>query len=816
MKRVVTLLMLIMVMGFMSLQSLSARVSAATVMGFTYEIEGGEAVIKKYDGIAKNLTIPDQLGGCDVTKIENNAFDSNTSIVTMTIGKGIKEIGSTAFWYCANVEEFIVNKENPTFSSVQGVMMNKQGTTLLHYPAGKKSEYNIPSLVQSIAASAFFRCEELTRITIPKSVTDISEEAIFKCTKLRQIIADPNNSHYSSKEGVLYDKRFEKVIFCPTDGQGKYLMPDTVNKIGKYAFFANYNLNSIAVDAKNKSFSSRDGVLYSKDNTVLVQCPIGRQGRFIVAKNTTKIDPSAFAYCFNLSEIVLPEGLIGIGEFAFGACQALQKINLPKSITEIGKEAFMYCYKLSAISVPDRVKAIQESTFYQCQSLATVNLGKGITAIGRYAFGECSSLKTLKLSPQIEEIGVAAFSKCVALKDIEFPKNVKEIGEAAFQFCDGLTRVTWPTNVTEIEKGMFFQCKNLAQVKISNQVTDIGDYAFSSCKKLTEFNWSKNLKSIGFAAFELCKITSVQLPDTLTSIDDYAFFSCNQLNQIFIPKNVSTIGNGAFDADIARIDVDVQNKWFASQDGALYDIFKTILIQYPRAKKGRCFIPATVTKIADNALETPWGITEFVVDPKNQYFSAEDGILYDKQQKTLVKYPTSDYGDREFYVPQGVERIEKGAFSVSNSRRLGEIHFPDSLKEMGEGAIIGFNMVTVYFHGDAPHVENNTLIKYSDYVMIYYLEGKKGFTPLWCYFSPRIFTESPGPYTTPKNGEISATQQPDKAGQAATDHPPIVLYVILGAVIVITMLVWLLHRRKTQNTIFQPKDRNPSNDEGIG
>jgi hypothetical protein len=170
-----------------------------------FEVVNG--VLIAYHGIGGNVVIPDNLG---ITAIGDRVFESNSSLTAITIPNGITSIGIYAFRntnitsvtipnsvtsidlnspfdYCLNLTEIIVNVWNPQYSSDNGVLYNKNKTTLITYPAGKQGTFTIPNSVTNTTHEAFRGSHGLTSVTIPSSVTSIGGQAFHECISLTSV-----------------------------------------------------------------------------------------------------------------------------------------------------------------------------------------------------------------------------------------------------------------------------------------------------------------------------------------------------------------------------------------------------------------------------------------------------------------------------------------------------------------------------------------------------------------------------------------------------------------------------------------------------
>jgi hypothetical protein len=263
----------------------------------------------------------------------------------------VTTIECLAFSDCTALTSFLVEENNPVYSSLDGVLFNKDKTELIFCPQGKPGEYIIPNSVTSIGDWAFLCCSALTTIAIPNSVTTIGEDAFSGCSSLTSILVEENNLVYSSLDGVLFNKDKTELILCLKGKAGEYIIPNSVTSIGDRAFSGCSTLTSILVEENNPFYSLLDGVLFNKDKTELILCPKGKSGEYIIPNSVKTIGNRAFYRCDSLTSIIIPNSVTSIGGMAFFKCSSLTSITIPNSVASIGNMAFDTCYGLKKVIV---------------------------------------------------------------------------------------------------------------------------------------------------------------------------------------------------------------------------------------------------------------------------------------------------------------------------------------------------------------------------------------------------------------------------------------------------------------------------------
>ncbi len=140
---------------------------------------------------------------------------------------------------------------------------------------------------------------------------------------------------------------------------------------------------------------------------------------------------------------------------------------------------------------------------------------------------------------------------------------------------------------------------------VEDGITTIGDGAFEGCYAMTELEYPDNITRIGYGAFSICQsLTKLDIPDGVTYVGNYAFEGCKKLENINIPKSVVDIGWGVFQncSKLEKINVDNDNPVYRDIDGVLFDKEAKTIITYPEGSTLESYtIPNTVTTIADGA-----------------------------------------------------------------------------------------------------------------------------------------------------------------------------------------------------------------------
>jgi len=364
-------------------------------------------------------------------------------------------------------------------------------------------------------------------------------------------------------------------------------------------------------------------------NIVAYTGTAGTYGTNNIAYPANEISAYAFCNLSSLKSITLPLSTISIGYYAFQGCLSLANVTIPNSVTSIADYAFDSCISLVNVEIPNSVTSIGYNAFSNCNGLINMTLPNSVTSIGGYAFQSCISLTSISLSSSLTTIGIYAFNSCSSLKSITIPLGVNSIGVCAILNCNNLTAINVESGNQYFYSldGVLFDKNQTTLIQFPNgkainnyttpsSVTTIGESAFYSCNALTNITLSSSVTSIGGSAFSSCSgLTSITIPNSVTSIGGYAFNSCINLTSINIPLGVTSIGSYAISecTKLTAINVESGNQNYSSIDGVLFDKNQTTLIQYPNSKSGSYIIPSSVTTIGDYPFHNCTGLTSVTI-----------------------------------------------------------------------------------------------------------------------------------------------------------------------------------------------------------
>lgn len=361
------------------------------------------------------ITIPD-----NVTSISEAAFDNCESLTSVTIPGNVASIGGYAFSDCSGLTNVTIQN---------GV--NKIGKSAF-YRCKKLTRMAIPNSVETIEECAFQDCEGLTSVKLSNRVTRIEVYLFDGCKSLESVVI-PDSVELINGAAFNECSKLEEIK-----------IPSSVSRIGVYAFDGTPWL---AKQVSTDEFVIVNGILIcagtAKSGNITIPNgvkSIGTQA-FASCENLTnvtipdsveRIEDRAFVYCNKLEKIIIPSSVKHIGRYALDETKWMEnqkadhefvvvngilidsrtksgELIIPDGVITIGENAFRECDNLKNVVIPNSVKTIEAAAFADCWSLTSITIPSSVTLIEEYAFARCNSLRTVTFTGTLPELGENVF-----------------------------------------------------------------------------------------------------------------------------------------------------------------------------------------------------------------------------------------------------------------------------------------------------------------------------------------------------------------------------------------------------------------------
>ena len=252
----------------------------------------------------------------------------------------------------------------------------------------------------------------------------------------------------------------------------------------------------------------------------------GRSDVVILPDTVKKIGAYAFAQS-TVRHVVIPLSVTHIASYAFLDALRLKSLTLPDSICQVDVGAFMNCVNLESCMMSKEVIRLEEKTFFGCRSLSSFIMPNTVTQVGAYAFYGCASLETVYWSQNLKAIENFAFYGCSMLSQAILPVSLTNLGDYAFAKCLFLSEVDMSQcEITVIGNSVFSGCWELAHVSFSAHTKSIGPLAFLDCYGLSDIHFCDNIMDIKIGAFKNTSfMREIELPRDVKHIQYQAFFT---------------------------------------------------------------------------------------------------------------------------------------------------------------------------------------------------------------------------------------------------------------------------------------------------
>lgn len=390
------------------------------------------------------VDIPETIHDALVSGLNYYAFYLCESVTSVTLPGRLTNIPDGVFSFCTNITAIEVASNNPAYTSLDGVLFNKDETELVAFPANNPAtNYEVPSSVNVLLGSAFFSCRNLEKVTVSTNVTNIQSGCFSGCVNLSDFIIPDSVPVIAN--GVF--------AVC---GLTNLTIPDSVTYIGEGAF-------SLCMDLTNINLGS------------------GVAGIGSIAFQNS-----------GLIKITIPDSVTSLGNQVFWYSGDLATVNIGSGVTNIGGEVFIYCTGLQAITVDSNnpVYSSRDGAFFD----------KGLTQLLQYPLA--SPAGGYVLPSTVAYIATWAFAGSGSLASVTFDSALTNIDEFAFLECPNLASVTVPSNVVNVAYQAFCDCPSLTNAVLEG--SNIGSQAFDLCGNLQTVSFGPGVASIGSGAFALC------------------------------------------------------------------------------------------------------------------------------------------------------------------------------------------------------------------------------------------------------------------------------------------------------------------------
>jgi hypothetical protein len=646
--------------SFIYIGMMLGAAGALRAQDFTYTTNADQMSITITGYLATNTTvvIPPTLDGFTVTEIGELAFN-RASLTSLTLPNTLTRIGIDAF------------------NNTQVENLTIPGNVIDIDVGAFSSSFNLTNLtlsegVQSIGFGAFDGCVALPSVNIPASVTDIEPYSFAQCYAMTQITVDPESAAFSAANGALFDHDMTTLLQYPGGVGGSYTIPDGVTSIESYAFYSDYQLESVTFPgtvAKLEDYSFQ--YCYALTNLLFLG-------------NAPTADTNVFTDDNNAVVYYEP------GATGFGAVFA----GLPAMPLGGGGAASPFTYTTNAdnvsITITGYTGTDSESTIPE-----TID-GFTVTAIGDHAFDGSTTLNDIVVPATMTKIGDFAFANNLNFYSITFDGNAPSVGADVFDgdYYGSVYYYQGAAGFSDTFGGLYTYVLfprdgdySYAVNEGGGSVTVEGYYGADGPVTIPDTIAGLPVTAIATSAFGNLGITSVTFPATVATIEGSSFDN-TALTHVFIPSTVTYIGPEAFGlcAHLTAIDVDPANPFYSSINGVLFDKDQTTIWQYPAGRSGTYVIPNGVTRIGASAFD---GGSLTGVSIPNTVTDLGVASFFDCQNLVSITLPAS------------VTRIEDSAFSS------------------------GYVLRSVYCTGNAPEVGNYVFL-FDDNATVFYLPGTTG------------------------------------------------------------------------------------------
>ena len=600
------------------------------------------------DGIRK-IVIPDSFKHSkkdyDVLGINDHAFDGDDTITDVEVKKGVKYMGSYAFYNCTCLTT--VKLADSVNEIGTGAFM---GCTALN-------TVNIPDGLKEMPEAMFNGCTALTKIDTGKNVTKIGKGAFLSCTGLKTV-------KFGSNLKEIDDQAFS---LCGSLVNPKF--PSKITRIGAEAFYHCDSFTDIALPKKVKI-----------------------------------VEQGCFSWCENLKTIKLPAAVTKIENSAFEYCTKLKKVKgKNKKLISIGYSAFSYCESLADIRTP-KVREIENLAFYGT-GLTKINLTK-LEKLGDSAFAY-SKLKSVTIPGTVKSVAESAFEMCRELKSATLKEGVESIEDAAFRNCSKMTDFSYPESLqfvkhTSLERSAWLEIK-LGKEIAYNNVGDIYYYHQNGANYPDSFsigdiciyinNMERYINDYGYETERYKQV--IEFPAG-TKVISCELGTGNECTKVVIPEGCEVL-DGMINFVGHRVNSD-----FTPVELVLPKSLKVLTARLSGEGLTKVRLPENLETLGSHENNSKWFVFDGATALTSVHFDGNKleyigcGCFSNTPDLTEIYLPEgiTEIGDYAFYnsglkeinLPMTLEKIGDCSFQQS---KLTSVELPEGITDIGISAFYG-------------------------------------------------------------------------------------------------------------------------------
>jgi len=371
---------------------------------FSYEISEGRVTIVSYTGEESIIVVPEEIDGATVSAIAKGAF-SGGGVRAVYLPDTVEHIAQGAFDNCEGLTTLRIpfvgdGGENAYAGYIFGADEPDENAIAL---PPSLDMIIVGDACKDLADEAFKGAKTLSALVLPDSVVKIGKLAFYQCVDLV----------YISLDGV---KEIDEYAFAYCTALYDIDISSAEN-VAKGAFFSCSAIHSISLNFGENDYLGR---IFDAES----------------AEYNDELVPTS------LRKVTVAEGCKKIPARAFYSCKYITEVILPDSLEDVGIRSFYACRSLGKIVIPDNVKRICDDAFFGCDNLANLTLGRSLDSIGMQAFYGCAALVSVECPDSLDEIGASAFYGCKSLLTVDIG-GASRVGRDAFSDCPLLSPIDY-------------------------------------------------------------------------------------------------------------------------------------------------------------------------------------------------------------------------------------------------------------------------------------------------------------------------------------------------------------------------------------